>query len=67
MVLTRHRIDSCATMPLLDDTTFPAFWSHLALFFPSTAERRNALAQFVLSMLIVLVGLACNHYVTVLL
>ncbi len=54
-------------MPLLDDTTFPAFWSHLALFFPSTAERRNALAQFVLSMLIVLVGLACNHYVTVLL
>lgn len=44
--------DSCAKRPLCDDTTLPAFWSH------------PALAQFDLFTLIVLVGLACNHYVT---
>ncbi len=65
MVLTRHKSDSCAKTPFLDDTTLPAFWSHLALFLSSMAERRNALVQFVLLMLIILIGLACNHSVTV--
>lgn len=40
MVLTRHKSDSCAKTPLLDDTTLPAFWSRLALFLPSMAEKR---------------------------
>ena len=67
MVLTRLKSDSCTRTALLDDTTVPAFWSHLALCLSSMADRRNALAQFVLIMLTVPIGLARNHYVTVLL
>ena len=67
MVLTRLKSDSCAKTALLDDTTAPALWSHLALCLSSMTDRRTALAQFVLIMLTVPIGLARNYYVTVLL